>query len=157
MAERRLTITIKGGEQHDAPWIVIGGDTWAEIEKDLDEFHSSIIKEKVAAAAVDFKAAYTERRRLAQAASPAPAPQQAQQYQSSQWGAPGVQQGGYQPQHQGGQQPPANPNAPQGGRCRCGEPLEWKENRSGNGASWRCRLWRWNNGNPTPDHDSLRA
>ncbi|MFT4164141.1 MAG: hypothetical protein QM650_02745 [Microlunatus sp.] len=40
-------------------------------------------------------------------------------------------------------------------RCRCGTELERKVNDNTGAVSLRCPLWRWRNGNPTPEHDSL--
>lgn len=38
-------------------------------------------------------------------------------------------------------------------RCTCGQPLERKETKNGKPVD-RCPAWRWNDGNPTPDHVS---
>lgn len=75
-----------------------------------------------------------------------PAVQQAQQQAQPQQGyAYGQGVGQAAPQQQG------NP----GGRapvCQCGQVCELKTTGSGRQA-WRCPSWRWNNGNPTPNHD----
>lgn len=49
------------------------------------------------------------------------------------------------PQNQGGGRPPI---------CTCGKSMEYK-NTTGGKAVWRCPDWRWNNGNPTPNHDQI--
>lgn len=68
------------------------------------------------------------------------------------WGPP---QGSFQGQQQQ-QQAPAPQQSPSGPTpyCQCGQPMEFKNTNNGKPV-WRCHDWRWNNGNPTPNHDSV--
>jgi hypothetical protein len=81
------------------------------------------------------------------------APQAAPQQQSQGWGA-AQQQAPQQsaPQGGGGGGQFAGPPHPEGKQCQCGQVLEYKKTNSGKGV-FRCAQWRWNNGNPTLNHD----
>lgn len=41
MADGKITVTLKGGKGHDAPWIVVSGDTIAEVEQSMLELGES--------------------------------------------------------------------------------------------------------------------
>jgi hypothetical protein len=81
---------------------------------------------------------------------PAPAQQAPPQQQSQGWGA--AQQQSAPPQQQGGGNRFGGQQHPEGKQCQCGQVLEVKTTGS-NKTVFRCPQWRWNNGNPTPNHD----
>lgn len=68
-----------------------------------------------------------------------------------------TQGGGYQQgqQSQAQQQPQWQPgNAPP--TCQCGQQMEYKmAGANKDKPVWRCKDWRWNNGNPTTNHDQI--
>lgn len=41
MADGKISITLKGGKGYDAPWIVVSGDTVAEVERSMLELGES--------------------------------------------------------------------------------------------------------------------
>lgn len=41
MADGKISITLKGGKGYDAPWIVVSGDTVAEVEQSMLELGES--------------------------------------------------------------------------------------------------------------------
>lgn len=41
MADGKISITLKGGKGYDAPWIVVSGDTVAEVERSMLELGAS--------------------------------------------------------------------------------------------------------------------
>ena len=41
MADGKVSVTLKGGKGYDAPWIVISGDTVAEVEQSMLELGES--------------------------------------------------------------------------------------------------------------------
>lgn len=41
MADGKISITLKGGKDYDAPWIVVSGDTVAEVEQSMLELGES--------------------------------------------------------------------------------------------------------------------
>nr|DAR55849.1 MAG TPA: hypothetical protein [Caudoviricetes sp.] len=41
MADGKVSITLKGGKGYDAPWIVVSGDTVAEVEQSMLELGES--------------------------------------------------------------------------------------------------------------------
>lgn len=40
MADGKIVVTLKAGTGYDAPWLVIGGDTTAEVHTVLEEAHA---------------------------------------------------------------------------------------------------------------------
>lgn len=154
MSERKITLTLKGGEGFDSPWIVFGGDTIQEIEYDLDQFRASQLMAKAVHMAAEFKAAHIEKRRASgqQATTPPPAevpkqPVQAQQTNPGNvWGGGPVQQQAQVAQvAQQGQKPPPV--------CRCGQEMLLKQ--AGSSQAYRCQQWRYNGGNSSTDHDQI--
>lgn len=41
MADGKISVTLKGGKGYDAPWIVVSGDTVAEVEQSMLELGES--------------------------------------------------------------------------------------------------------------------
>ena len=41
MADGKISITLKGGKGYDAPWVVVSGDTVAEVEQSMLELGES--------------------------------------------------------------------------------------------------------------------
>lgn len=155
---KKISVTLKGGKDFDAPWIVFYGDSIADVGRTLDDPNLDKLTTRVAEVAALFKGAVTVVSTVqlppanqSQPTPPAaPASQQQPQAPQTAWGSqPPAQQ-----QQQYSQQPPQ-----QGGNlgaCGCGEPLQLKTGHSNRGA-WQkkqCPNWRWNNGNPTPEHVS---
>lgn len=86
---------------------------------------------------------------IAQPAQQQSAPPQQQPPANNGWGQQPQQQ--QRPPQQGGNRFGGQQH-PEGKQCQCGQVLEVKQTGSGK-TVFRCPSWRWNNGNPTVDHD----
>lgn len=156
-----IVVTLKGGRDYDAPWLVIRGNRPDEVANMLNNLGS--LPEAVSQAAQMFAGVVSAGPVLPQQQS-APA-QQAPAGNGAAWGT--IQPGqGFQPAQQaqpwgGGQQQSAPPQQgqpsrqgaqlhPEGEACGCGKVLEYGKTRTNKG-QWKCPDYRWNNGNPN-DH-----
>lgn len=164
MSDSPIKATLKSGTGYDAPWLTVDADNPADLEQRLRGIIDSKVMETVAEAASLFQATtsaapLTQPQAPAQQQEQAPswaaqAPsQQAAPQQPQGWGA-AAQQVPQQaaPPQQGGRGQFAGPPHPEGKTCQCGQVLEFKTTGSGKGV-YRCSQWRWQNGNPTPNHD----
>lgn len=157
-----LRATLKAGGGYEVPWITVEADNPNDLEQKLRGIIDSKVLETVAEAASQFQATQNATpltqpvppSPAQQASAPewsqAPAQQAPPQQQSQGWGA--AQQQSAPQQHGGGQGQFGAQLHPEGKQCQCGQVLEFKKTGSGKGV-WRCGSWRWNNGNPTPNHD----
>jgi hypothetical protein len=141
-----LSVTLKGGEDFDSPWIVVYGNAPDEVAAKLEAVVNGGLIEATVIAANALKGANN-------AAPLLPQGQEAQQQAPAQpaqqqpWGQqPPVQQ--QAPQQQGGGNRFGGQQHPEGKQCEvCSNVLELKT--TGNGKKkWQCSQWRWNNGNP---------
>lgn len=184
MSEKKISISWKPGTGFESPLINVQGDSAAEVDHNLRELIQSGLLTRVLQSAVNSQQEYTSLKRGASGyveeppqevysqppvgaqptQNPWDAQQAAQQGQQPPWDnwSSGGQQTQQAPpqQHQGaqqgwGQQNPA-PQPQQGGApvCKCGKVMEHKVTGGGKPV-WRCTDWRWNNGNPTPNHDQI--
>lgn len=180
--DRKITVTLKGGVGFDAPWVVIGGDTLDEVNYQLDQVLAAGTLQKAAQVAIAFHNGFRAGRHAAgdhgqeppretytqPPAGAVPAPQQNQDSPSwDNWSSqrPPAQQDPWTGQQQP-QQPPqqaqqgwgqqTQQNAAPGGApiCQCGQIMEHKTTGGGKPV-WRCKDWRWNNGNPSTNHDQI--
>lgn len=154
-----LRATLKAGTGYEVPWVTVEADNPNDLEQKLRGIIDSKVLETVAEAASLFQATQNvvagTQGAPAQQGQPewsqAPAQQAPPQQQSQGWGA--AQPQSAPPQQQGGGQGQFGAQLhPEGKQCQCGQVLEFKKTGSGKGV-WRCGQWRWNNGNPTPNHD----
>lgn len=143
-----LSVTLKGGRDFDAPWIVVYGHAPDEVQSKLEAIANGGLIEATINAANALKGA-NNAAPLLPPGDPAAPQQPAQQApQQSAWGQ--------QPQQQQAPQSGRQQNRyggelhPEGKQCHCGKVLEKKKTQSGK-AKWQCPDWRWNNGNPN-DH-----
>jgi hypothetical protein len=110
----KITATIKGGKDFDAPWIVVHADTAAEARDILGEVEASGLLVDVGRVAKGLKAQHLMGAELG--ARPVDAPQTPAQAPAPSWGDTGTQQWQQAPQQapqqqQGwGNRPEANPN-----------------------------------------------
>lgn len=165
MSDLPLKATLKSGTGYDAPWLTVDAETPAELQQRLRAVIDSGVLETISEAAGVFAGSTLTTPALAQQQAPAlaqgssfgggdrglnppPAPQQ-----SNGWGQAAQQQQSPPPQQQGGGNRYGGVPHPQGKQCQCGQVLEVKQTGS-NKTVFRCSQWRWNNGNPTTNHDS---
>jgi hypothetical protein len=148
--ESPITVTLKGGKDYDAPWLVVRGNDPGQVANMLDSLGN--LPQSIAQAAEFLKGTVNAGPLLQQTQTPPQAPQNVPVAPPAApaWGQATPQ--GFQPaqanqQWQGGgqNQPVFHP---EGKQCQLdGKPLEQKKTQNGK-AKWQCPDWRWNNGNP---------
>lgn len=142
-----LVVTLKGGKDYDAPWIVVRGTNPDDVTNKLRSL-GDVVAATIEAAEL-FKGAGNAAPILAPHPQAAAVQQQAPQQQG--WGGQPQQQAA-PPQNQGGGGRFGNkPKHPEGKACHCGNVLELNKTQSGK-TKFQCPDWRWNNGNPN-GHD----
>ena len=184
MSDRKLSFSFKGGVGYEAPLFSIGGDSVEELNYQLDALINAGSLQKAAAIAIAFQNGYRSLRHgdtggqeppqetysqppvgaqpsggyqgppASQtapqgdpwASQPPPQDPWANQGPPPAWAGGGQQQQQQPPPQQGGGRPPV---------CQCGQPMEYKVTTGSGKPVWRCRQWRYNNGNPTPNHDQI--
>lgn len=153
MSEYSLSVTLKGGKDFDAPWIVVYANTPDEAEAKLRAVSEGNLAEATVLAANALKAINNAAPLLpgGPAASAPPQQQSAPPANNGGWGQPQQQQAPPPQQNQGGSKFGGPPH-PEGKACHCGNVLEMKKTGTGKQV-WRCSEWRWQNGNPN-DHAS---
>lgn len=149
------TVTLKGGKGYEDSWIVVRGDSVADVAAKLQGI-GEVVGATVAAASLFHGA--NAAGPIVQPPPAAPIQQVAEQLVAAQQAAPGwatappaqaaAPQQQFAPQTQAATGPRGERLHPEGRTCAvCPNPL--MEKKSSNGKlKWQCSEWRWNGGNP---------